>query len=163
MNLPLPKEVKENNAIALFTDGACRGNPGVGAWGAMGQKSDNSILFEKSGIERLTTNNKMELTGAIMALEEVILRKDTNKQIFLYSDSKYVVNGIKSWVYTWKKRGWKKADGKIPNNLELWQKLYHLREQFSQIHFRWVAGHSGHPQNEFVDQLANHALDEAGY
>ena len=162
MELPLPKEVKEKNAIALFSDGACRGNPGAGAWGAMGQKDDGRILFEKSGVEDSTTNNKMELTGAIMALEELVERRITEKQVILYSDSKYVVNGIADWVFKWKKKGWKKADGKTPNNLALWQKLDNLRAKFSHIHFRWVEGHSGHPQNEFVDQLANHALDEAG-
>lgn len=162
-HFPLPKEVKQRKAMALFSDGACRGNPGPGAWGVLGQTPDEKIAFEKSQMEFETTNNQMELMGAIEGLEELIKLGQEGEEVFLYSDSKYVVNGITQWVWGWKKRGWKKSDKKTPENLSLWQKLDELRLRFPKIHFRWIKGHAGHPQNEYVDQLANNALDRAGY
>ena len=83
--------------------------------------------------------------------------------VFLYSDSKYVVDGIQKWVPGWKRRGWKKADNKAPENLDLWQELDVLVSKFDELQFKWVKGHSGHPQNEFCDQLANKSLDESGF
>ena len=111
-----------------------------------------------------TTNNRMELEGALQALE-ALTREDTkalSKSVFLYSDSKYVVDGIEKWVPGWKKRGWKKADKKEPENLALWQELDTVVGKFKKLRFQWVKGHAGHPQNEYCDQLANQALDEAG-
>jgi ribonuclease HI len=163
---PTPDEIHETGkkAFALFSDGACRGNPGPGAWGAMGQNQAGDVLFESSGIEMSTTNNRMELQGGLEALKNIeeYLAGDTKEtEIWLYSDSKYLVNGLIDWVPGWKKRGWKKADKKTPENLDLWQQLDEKRCQWGQyLKLRWVKGHSGHPQNERCDQLANEALDQ---
>ena len=167
VEFPIPDEV--DSGYAVFSDGACRGNPGPGAWGAMGQDSSGSVLFQSSGIESRTTNNRMELEGAyeglralVEILEESNLDPAENK-IYLYSDSKYVVDGMAKWVSGWKKRGWKKADGKVPENVEMWMDLDSLREELPLLSFRWVKGHAGHPQNEHCDLLANQALDDAGF
>lgn len=166
---PLPEEVKDmQRALAIFSDGACRGNPGPGAWGSIAQTQSGEIIFEASGIEMQTTNNRMELEGAINGLiqgYEFLIENDLDirsTSIFVYSDSRYVVDGIEKWVAGWKARGWRKADNKAPENVELWQKLDHLTESFSNLRFIWVKGHAGHPQNEYCDRLANLALDEAG-
>jgi ribonuclease HI len=168
-DLPLPSEIVDDGKhFALFSDGACRGNPGPGAWGALGQDSKGEVLFESSGVEMHTTNNIMELQGAIEALHSIENYfagngdSQTGMSIFLYSDSKYVVDGITKWVSGWKARGWKKADNKAPENLKLWQEFDVVASKFSNLHFKWVKGHAGHPQNERVDQLANLALDESG-
>ncbi len=152
-------------AYTVYSDGGCRGNPGPGAWGAMGQSPDGKVFFESSGFEFHTTNNRMELTGAIESLRS--LENELEEQglgldhpAFLYSDSKYVVDGISKWVPGWKARGWKKADKKTPENVELWQSFDEMAAKFSNLSFRWVKGHSGHPQNEHCDQLANKAMDE---
>ncbi len=162
LEMSLPKEIGSND-FALFSDGACRGNPGPGAWGAICQNGKGEILFELSAIDPLTTNNKMELLGAIRSLQR--LQKElggrfTQVKVHLYSDSKYVVDGITKWVSGWKRRGWKKADKKVPENIDLWQQLDELSEV--NIHYHWVKGHAGHPQNERCDQLANMALDQSG-
>jgi ribonuclease HI len=160
---PIPVELKvDDNSIALFSDGACRGNPGPGSWGILGQRSDGSVLFEASGVEMRTTNNRMELLGAINGLEILDDEGLTNNALFLFSDSKYVVDGAEKWMAGWKKRGWKKADKKEPENIDLWKRLDDIIHRFSNLNYRWVKGHAGHPQNEFCDQLANQALDEAG-
>lgn len=182
----LPKEIFENKSKAareltipteaagleraylLFSDGACRGNPGPGAWACLIQDVKGEILLQSSGVDVPTTNNKMELQGVISALEGLIDRwvqsgmSEREIPVFVYSDSKYVVDGISSWVSGWKSRGWKKADGKSPENVELWQQLDSLNSQFSNIKYIWVKGHAGHPQNELCDQMCNQALDEAG-
>lgn len=163
----VPKEAADVNAFTLYSDGACRGNPGPGAWGSLGQDPAGTLLFEISGIDFRTTNNRMELEGAIKAIESFIEHLEINElplstPVFLYSDSKYVVDGLEKWVPGWKGRGWKKADKKAPENLELWQQLDALKGRVPQINMRWVKGHAGHPQNERCDQLANIALDEAG-
>lgn len=163
---PVPKEVLEDDsAYAVFSDGACRGNPGPGAWGAMAQNSAGEVLFTASGVETLTTNNQMELEGAFQGLNQLSDMEsfDGNNPVRLYSDSKYVVDGVQKWVSGWIKRGWKKADGKAPENVEYWKKLTELNAKFSDIEYIWVKGHSGHPQNEKCDQLANEALDESGF
>ena len=147
--------------IVAFSDGACRGNPGPGGWGCLILSSENEVLHQSSGVKSKTTNNRMELQGAIVCLNNLSHQKD--KKIALVSDSKYVVDGIKSWVFGWKRRGWKKADGKAPENLDLWQELDSVVNDFNSLEFKWVKGHSGYPQNEYVDQLANNALDKAGY
>ena len=165
---PLPPEVEgQEGMFALFSDGACRGNPGPGAWGAMGQNSRGDVLFQSNGVNFATTNNRMELEGAIVALEELerCLEQEGHsllRGVFLFSDSKYVVDGITRWVSGWKRRGWKKADKTVPSNLDLWKRLDDTAAKFPCLEFRWVQGHSGHPQNEYVDRLANKALDESG-
>lgn len=167
--LPLPSEVQARpNRFGLFSDGACRGNPGPGAWGMLGQDHQGQLLFEASGVEMLTTNNRMELMGAIeslRALQAVLAERSLapkDVEVYLYSDSRYVLDGLNSWLESWKARGWKKADKKPPENLELWQELDELRAFYPSLSMVWVKGHSGHPQNEKCDWLANQALDEAG-
>ena len=168
VSFPLPSDVKGREGFfALFSDGACRGNPGPGAWGAMGQDCRGEVLFESNGVSYSTTNNRMELEGAIVALEELerCLRQGGQSApvgVFLFSDSKYVVDGIMRWVPGWKRRGWKKADKSSPVNLDLWKRLDCAASKFASLKFYWVKGHAGHPQNEYVDQLANKALDESG-
>lgn len=162
VEIELPK-----GGYALFTDGACRGNPGPGAWGVLVQDHENKIVLQASGLDTQTTNNRMELMAvieaAIQLMEHLGEKKWAVAPIHLFSDSKYVLDGLKSWIPGWKARGWKKADKKPPENLELWQKLDELLGSHKNLHLHWVKGHSGHPQNEHVDQLANLALDEAGF
>ena len=93
----------------------------------------------------------------------MLKREGTIEKLILFSDSKYVVDGLKSWIHGWKRRGWKKADKKVPENVELWQQLDQLVSKFKNIEYQWVKGHAGHPQNERCDQLANEALDDAGF
>lgn len=161
---PLPQQLEEGN-LFLFTDGACRGNPGPGAWGAMAQDHNGEVVFEASHFNEHTTNNIMELTAVLAGLEQIEedFSNSSEMSIHVYSDSKYVVEGMKSWVEAWKRRGWKKADNKAPNNVEIWQALYEIKSNFADVKFYWVKGHSGHPQNERVDRLANIALDSAGF
>lgn len=162
-NFLVPSEVKgKSHALALFTDGACRGNPGPGSYAFMVQNEAGEVIHSDAKTSELTTNNKMELSGVIKGLEYLASSISPMNEVHVYTDSKYVVDGIKSWVAGWKKRGWKKADKKTPENVELWKSLDHLNEQFN-CHFHWVKGHAGHPQNEYVDELANIALDQDGY
>lgn len=164
-DLPLPKELKSSSDYAIFSDGACRGNPGPGAWGMVGQNFKGEVLFKGSGVETSTTNNRMEMLGACEAMKYLINEGVDleNSNIFLYSDSKYVVDGLKSWVKGWKSRGWKKADKKTPENVDLWKELDKISSSFKNIQYLWVKGHAGHPQNELCDQLANEALDDSGF
>ncbi len=168
-SFPIPVElIRDPSALAIFADGACRGNPGPGAWGAIGQNGQGELLFEANGMQMLTTNNQMELMGAIEAIKRIVEYMDAEgfrrtNPIHLYSDSKYLIDGINQWIEGWKKRGWKKADGKTPENIELWKELDFLRSGLQGIHFHWVKGHAGHPQNEQCDLLANMALDSSGY
>jgi ribonuclease HI len=138
--------------VTIFTDGACRGNPGPGGWGALLRygKNEKSI----SGAEPMTTNNRMELTAAIKAL--MSLREKC--QVELYTDSEYVKKGITEWLHDWKKRNWKKADKKPVKNADLWEELDKLANKHS-VSWHWVKGHSGHVENDFVDALANRAID----
>jgi ribonuclease HI len=166
----VPQELLNNpNSYALFTDGACRGNPGPGSWAVLAQDSSGKILFEISGVETLTTNNKMELEAAVHGLEEILnywvqAKKENGPLvIYLHSDSKYLIEGMSKWVPDWKARGWKKADKKVPENLEIWQRLDDLQVNFRKIHYIWVKGHGGHPQNEYCDAMANKILDESGH
>lgn len=163
---PLPPEINGELSFALFADGGCRGNPGPGAYGVLIQKSNGEVLFEyRSDVDSLTTNNKMELSAAISALSFLkAYCKNNNLDLsevkpYLYSDSRYVIDGISKWIDGWKKKGWKKTDGKVPENCELWQELDLLKNAFFQAKFIWVKGHAGHPQNEYCDQLANISLD----
>lgn len=169
-DLTLPKELEGmTSAYALFSDGACRGNPGPGSWASVIQNAKGDIIFKSSGVDVPTTNNKMELQGVIRALSGLIDKwiedgiSDRVSPVFVYSDSKYVIDGITSWVQGWKNRGWKKADGKNPENMDLWKELDELNANFQTIKYIWVKGHAGHPQNEMCDQLCNQALDEAGF
>ncbi|WP_455379816.1 ribonuclease HI [Acidihalobacter prosperus] len=138
--------------IEIYTDGACRGNPGPGGWGVLLRKSGHEKQL--SGAEPLTTNNRMELTAAIKALEA--LRRPSKVQ--LTTDSTYVRDGITRWLPNWKKRGWKTASGQPVKNQDLWVNL-DLACQRHQIKWQWVRGHTGHPENELADRLANNAID----
>ncbi len=137
--------------VDIFTDGACSGNPGPGGWGAI-LRYDGTEK-ELSGGEPATTNNRMEMMAAIMALE-VLTRPS---QVRLYTDSKYVQQGITEWLPNWIKRGWKTADKKPVKNVDLWQRLQAATAPHK-IDFIWVRGHAGHPENERADQLAVAAI-----
>lgn len=160
---PIPDAWKDKYDAYCFSDGACRGNPGPGAWGSLIQVGTGEVIFEGSDFENPTTNNRMEMTGALRCLLELRQSNESGAKIIVVSDSKYLVDGMNSWVAGWKKRGWKKADKKTPENVDLWQDLDEARSYFSQVDFFWVKGHAGHPQNERCDQLANEALDNAGH
>lgn len=139
--------------VTLYTDGACRGNPGPGGWGAI--LVFRGIEKELSGGEAYTTNNRMELTGAIEGLSALKERC----RVDLVTDSKYLCDSItKGWVVSWKKRGWKKADGSAALNSDLWEKLLCLLDQH-EVSFHWVHGHTGHPYNERCDKLATAFAD----
>ncbi len=134
--------------IEIYTDGSCSGNPGPGGWGAILVYKGKEK--ELSGGESLTTNNKMELMGAISAFEA--LKEPC--EVDLCSDSKYVIDGLsKGWALSWKKKGWKKSDGKSAQNPELWDRLLNAVSQHK-INYIWVKGHAGHPYNERCDALA---------
>tara|TARA_B100000073_G_scaffold206477_1_gene171301 strand:+ start:7381 stop:7839 length:459 start_codon:yes stop_codon:yes gene_type:complete len=139
--------------IQMFTDGACKGNPGIGGWGVFIVLNDETI--ELKGYSELTTNNKMELTAVIKGLESI---KNTTL-IEIITDSQYVKNGINEWIINWKNNGWKTASKKNVKNKELWQELDQMVKNFD-IKWKWVRGHSGHFGNERADQLANEAIDE---
>ena len=134
--------------VEIFTDGACSGNPGAGGWGAILRYND--IEKELSGGEADTTNNRMELTAVIEALSA--LKEPCN--ITLYTDSRYVMDGIEKWIATWKNNGWKTTNKKSAvKNVELWQKLDELRAKH-EIRWVWIKGHAGHKENERCDELA---------
>ena len=141
------------NKVTIFTDGACRGNPGPGGWGAILRKDDHEK--ELYGAERETTNNRMELMAAIQALEALKRPCD----VTLTTDSQYVKKGITEWLASWKRRGWKTADKKPVKNQDLWERLDQATHKHK-IHWKWIKGHSGHEENERADQLANRAIEE---
>ena len=138
--------------IEIYTDGACRGNPGPGGWAALLRKGEHER--EISGAEALTTNNRMELTAVIRALEA--LKRPVRARV--YTDSEYVRRGIIEWLAAWKARGWRTADRKPVKNQDLWQRLDEVRARHH-IEWHWVPGHAGVPGNERVDRLANEAID----
>lgn len=141
------------STVEIFTDGACRGNPGPGGWGAVLRLG--TIEKELWGGERETTNNRMELTAAIQAL--AALKRPVSARV--HTDSQYVLKGINTWIHAWKKNGWRTSDKKPVKNADLWQEL----EQAASPHrleWIWVKGHSGHPENERADALANRGIDE---
>lgn len=145
--------MNDNNIVEIYTDGACRGNPGPGGWGVvLRYKGKEKTLF---GAEPETTNNRMELTAAIRGLEALTRRC----RVELTTDSKYVRDGISTWLPNWKKRGWKTADRKPVKNIDLWHRLDELAGSH-EITWHWVRGHAGHPENELADELANRAIDE---
>ena len=139
--------------VEIFTDGACRGNPGVGGWGVLLRYQGK--IRELCGYQADTTNNQMELMAAIQGLEAL----NRPCQVILTTDSQYVRQGITEWLSGWKRKGWRTAAGKPVKNMELWQRLEKATTSH-QIDWRWVKGHSGHAENERVDQLANLAIDE---
>jgi ribonuclease HI len=140
------------SVVEIYTDGACRGNPGPGGWAAL--LSFGEREKEIAGAEALTTNNRMELTAVIRALEA--LKKPVQARV--YTDSEYVRRGITEWVRGWKSRGWLTADRKPVKNQDLWQRLDELVAGHK-IEWHWVPGHAGVPGNERVDRLANQAID----
>ena len=139
--------------VKIYTDGACRGNPGLGGWGALliAGKQRKSLY----GGEHETTNNRMELTAAIKALNAL---KDT-RRVILHTDSKYVKEGIENWLSNWKARGWKNANKKPVKNKDLWQALDEAVGRHN-LTLKWIKGHSGNPGNEEADALANRGIDE---
>lgn len=139
--------------VIVHTDGACKGNPGPGGWGAILQAGGKSK--EMCGGEPLTTNNRMELTAAIMALEALT----RPCKVDLHTDSKYVMDGITSWIHGWKARGWKTADKKPVKNDDLWKRLDIARARH-EVKWHWVKGHAGHALNERADQLANLGIEK---
>jgi ribonuclease HI len=138
--------------VEAFTDGACRGNPGPGGWGAL-LRSGASVK-ELFGGELHTTNNRMELTAAIQALTALKQRC----RVALYTDSTYVRSGITEWLPAWRARGWRTADKKPVKNQDLWQALSEQAERH-EVSWHWVKGHAGHPENERADELANQGLE----
>lgn len=139
--------------VTVYTDGACRGNPGPGGWGVVLSSGKHEKVLK--GYEADTTNNRMELMAAIMALRAL------NKpcQVALWTDSQYVRQGITQWIHNWIKRGWKTAAKQPVKNAELWKSLYE-ETQRHRVEWHWIKGHSGHPGNEQADTLANEAIDE---
>jgi ribonuclease HI len=142
-----------SESVVIYTDGACRGNPGPGGWGAVLLYHENTR--EIYGGEQQTTNNRMELMAAIMALES--LKKSC--KVHLNTDSKYVLKGITEWMDNWKARGWKTASKKPVKNEDLWRKLDAAIERHD-IKWQWVKGHSGNAGNDLADRLANQGIDE---
>ena len=142
-----------NKLIYIYTDGACRGNPGPGGWGAI--LICDSYRKEIKGGSLLTTNNIMELTAVIKALE--LLKNPSTIEIT--TDSTYVKDGITKWIHNWKAKGWRTANKKPVKNKDLWLQLDQLVSQHS-INWQWVRGHTGHPENEAADQLANAGIDQ---
>jgi ribonuclease HI len=140
------------DTVVIYTDGACRGNPGPGGWGVI--LSYKGVVKELYGGEKETTNNRMELTAAIQGLE--VLKKQC--KVELNTDSKYVLQGITEWLPNWKKRGWKTAGNKPVKNEDLWRRLDAAGSQHM-IEWKWVKGHSGHKENDRADELANLGID----
>jgi ribonuclease HI len=141
--------------VDIYADGACRGNPGPGGWGVL--LRTRGVERELFGGEPETTNNRMELTAVIRALEA--LRRRCSARI--YTDSQYVQKGITEWIHAWKRRNWRTADRKPVKNEDLWRRLDELANGH-QIEWHWVRGHSGHVDNERADALANRGIDEPG-
>ncbi|MEY2874808.1 MAG: hypothetical protein RLZZ373_2179 [Pseudomonadota bacterium] len=140
--------------VVIYTDGACKGNPGLGGWGAWLQSGDHAK--ELFGGTPDTTNNRMEMTAVIEALASLKRTCD----IVLYTDSEYVKNGITTWIHGWKARGWKTAAKQPVKNADLWQRMDAL-SQLHKIEWRWVKGHAGDPGNEKADELANRGVEVA--
>ena len=145
--------------VEIFTDGACKGNPGPGGWGAILRLDRAGDLIEKelSGGAAATTNNRMELTAAIRALEA--LKEPC--AVTLFTDSRYLIDGITKWIEGWKRKGWINAAKKPVANADLWQALETAAARH-QVAWHWIKGHAGHPENERADRLASAAAEQAG-
>lgn len=139
--------------IEIFTDGACRGNPGPGGWGIVLKYRNHKKYF--SGSEKNTTNNRMELTAIINALKMV----KKNLPIIVTTDSQYVKKGITTWIFKWKKNNWKTSNKNLVKNKDLWKQLDIVVLGYNNITWTWIKGHSGHCENELADKLANLAID----
>jgi ribonuclease HI len=144
---------KNDDTVEIYTDGACRGNPGPGGWGVLLRYKGKEKTLH--GGEAQTTNNRMELMAAIRALESLT----RPCRVHLTTDSQYVMKGITEWMANWKKRGWKTAGRQPVKNVDLWQRLDKALQQHD-VSWEWVRGHTGHPENELADQLANQGIDE---
>ena len=144
----------ELTKVEIFTDGACKGNPGPGGWGVVIRSGARER--ELSGGEKLTTNNRMELTAAIEGLNA--LKRPCH--VTLSTDSRYVMDGLTKWIHGWQRNGWRTADKKPVKNAELWQALLEAAKPH-RIDWQWVKGHAGHPENERADRLASDAADAA--
>ena len=139
------------NSVIIYTDGACKGNPGTGGWGAVLEYKDkNKKIY---GYEEETTNNRMELTAAIKALS--VLKNKSN--VVIYTDSKYLMDGISIWIDSWKKNNWRTSNKKEVKNIDLWKMIDSLNQDHD-IEWKWVKGHSGNSGNEMADDLANYAI-----
>jgi ribonuclease HI len=138
--------------VEAYTDGACRNNPGPGGWGVLLRAAGRER--ELSGREAATTNNRMELTAVIRALEALA----PGARVRVYTDSQYVQKGISAWIHDWKRRGWRTAEKKPVKNQDLWMRLDEVARGH-EVEWHWVRGHAGHPENERADALANRAID----
>lgn len=150
---PIQQYGDEMDSVEIYTDGACRGNPGPGGWAAVLRSGAHEKTLQGSAAQ--TTNNRMELTAAVSALQALM----RPASVVLYTDSKYVQQGISEWLPSWRARGWKTAGKKPVKNLDLWQALHQATAAHA-IEWRWVRGHSGNAYNEEVDRLANEAIDK---
>ncbi len=144
-----------DNTVHIYSDGACKGNPGKGGWGALLVAGEHRK--EICGGEADTTNNRMEMTAVIRALESLKRPSD----VAVHTDSQYVQKGISEWLPGWKRRNWRTAEGKPVKNQDLWQQLDTLAQRH-RIEWHWVRGHAGHPENERADALANQGVQQAG-
>jgi len=145
--------MNDENIIRIWTDGACSGNPGPGGWGV--HIKDNNTIKELSGAEAITTNNRMEMIAVINALKSI----NSNKKIVIFTDSKYVKDGISSWINNWKINNWKNSQKKDVKNKDLWQELDILTKKYD-IQWEWVKGHSGNIENDIADKLATSAINK---
>ncbi|MEC7764609.1 MAG: ribonuclease HI [Pseudomonadota bacterium] len=142
--------------LIAHTDGACSGNPGPGGWGVLMQAKDGGTVVKErtlSGGEPATTNNRMELMAAIMALETL----ERASKITVVTDSAYVKNGVTGWIHGWKRNGWRTANKKPVKNVELWQRLDEAQKRHD-VEWRWIKGHAGHEENERADELAREGM-----
>jgi ribonuclease HI len=145
--------MNDDNIIKIWTDGACSGNPGPGGWGVL--IKNNNTIEELSGSEANTTNNRMEMIAVINALKSI----NSNKRIVIFTDSKYVKDGINSWINNWKINNWKNSQKKDVKNKDLWQELDILTKKYD-IQWEWVKGHSGNIENDIADKLATSAINK---
>jgi len=157
IRVPIPPPAPASDAphVELYTDGACSGNPGPGGWAYILKHPASNAAREESGADPATTNNRMELMAAIMGLEA--LKRPS--VVDLYSDSRYVLDGLETWIKGWKVKGWKTASKQPVKNIDLWQRLDALR-QGHDLRFHWIRGHNEHPENERCDELAVAAYRE---